>query len=431
MSVEHREMSVVHCCTYVEPHSAHVRLHKALRKKGINSKLLSLKENRGIADEMYNIKEFGRWYSFYQKESYYLNIFRILFLSKICGLEEGMPHNSGGIGIDISQIRVLKEADIIHLHWINDCFLSLKALNQIVRLNKPIVITLHDSWFLTGGCHVLNGCQEFSRECRNCPQLKRNKILTVRSLRKKKRIFTQADLVLAAPSRWTKGNANKSAIFKAKQCFIIGNTLDFSIFHLMSNLREKQEEKKERRIRILFGAINSTTTPYKGFDYLLKMLVLLKESRPELAESIELNIFGAQSGDCEEMQLYRHKFWGFIKEEEELARLYNLCDIYLVPSLEDSFNQTVLESCACGTPVVSFQTGGICDIIKHKQTGYLAKYKNVGDLLQGLLWVLDNNSDNAIGKAASEDVRERFSQERIAGRYIKVYKGLVPISQSV
>ncbi len=417
-------MKVVHCCTYVEPHSAHVRLHKALLEEGIDSKLLSLKENGRIADELYNIREFGRWYSFYQSRAYYLNILRFLFLSKICGLQEGMPYNLGGIGIDISKISVLKEADIIHLHWINDCFLSLKALKRIVRLNKPIVITLHDSWFLTGGCHVLNRCERFSKGCRDCPQLKRNRRLTVRSLKKKKRIFTPAALTAVAPSRWTKGNVEKSPIYQGKRCAIIGNTLDFSVFRPMNSLRKRPEEKGER-IKILFGAINSTTTPYKGFNYLKEMLVLLKESRPELAERIELNIFGAQSGDCEEIKLYRHKFWGFIKEEKELARLYNLCDVYLVPSLEDSFNQTVLESSACGTPVVSFRTGGICDIIKHKQTGYLAEYKDARDLLQGLLWVLDSNRDNSIGKAARADVRERFSREKIAGKYIQVYKRLV------
>lgn len=420
-----KEVSIVHCCTYAATYSAHIRLHKALLNQGVDSKVLSLKEPQQMCDEMYSIKQLGMRYQKYQKYSYYLNILNYLSLSKIFGLQENMPYNLGVFGVDISQNELVQQADIIHLHWINDCFLSLRCLKKLVSLKKPIVITLHDSWFLTGGCHVLNECHNFEKNCEGCPQITHMKSIPMKMLNIKKKIFEEAKVILVAPGRWTKQNALKSSILNKKKCVIIGNTLDFSIFDIHNVEKEKKVVLQSERIKILFGAINGTTAPHKGFFYLLKMLKLLKEEYPSLAQKIELNIFGSSNAQFEELEGYKYHFWGYVEEEIRMAELYNMCDVYIVPSLEDSFNQTVLESCTCGTPVVSFQTGGICDIIKHKETGYLAEYKNELDLLNGLLWILKENVDNCIGKAARQDVEKRFSEEKIIGEFINLYSGII------
>lgn len=420
-----KEIKVVHCCTYAEAHSAHIRLHKALLKYGIDSKVISLKEPQETFAEVYSIRKFGKKYQKYQKMSYYLNILNYWILSKIFGLKNNNPYNLGIFGIDISRIDLIREADVIHLHWINDCFLSLRCLKKLVSLNKPMVITLHDSWFLTGGCHVLNGCDNFEKKCEECPQLAHMQNISSKMFSIKKKILQNANVTLIAPGQWTYQNVLRSNILNDKKCTVIGNTLDYSIFDILNNNKEKEDVMQKERIKVLFGAINGTKAPHKGFNYLLEMLTLLKQQYPCLAQKIELNIFGSNKSKFSELEGYDCCFWGYIRDEKEMVELYNACDVYIVPSLEDSFNQTVLESCACGTPVVSFQTGGICDIIKHKETGYLAEYKNAFDLLNGLIWVINNNKYNCIGINARKLSMEMFSGKKVFEQYLSIYKNML------
>ena len=213
----------------------------------------------------------------------------------------------------------------------------------------------------------------------------------------------------------------KSGLKKDK-CCIIGNTLNFDIFKPSRNVYASD---CDRKIKLLFGALNGVETPYKGFGYLVEMLQLLYNNHIELADKIELHIFGAETSNEGILDKFHCKFWGYIASELEMARLYDMCNIYIVPSLEDSFNQTVLESCACATPVVSFQTGGICDIIRHKETGYLAQYKDAADLLNGVFWILRNNINNSIGIAARQDVKKRFAEAIIAKQWSELYTSLI------
>lgn len=415
-------MKVVHCSTGVSFSSANYRIHLALIKSGIHSEILTLYKNPKNMLNVHDISEYGKKYAIHQRCAYYFNILEFYYLDKIAGLMKGMPFTTGKIGVNICEIPLIREADIIHIHCVNAGFLGFNSIRKIIKLNKPIIITLHDSWFLTGGCHVLNGCSEFENGCANCKELKHlNRISE--SLFKEKSKLLSSEIVLTAPSRWTYYNIKKSKLLSKNKSYIIGNTLDFEIF---STIREQEvceilgKKKKSKKIKLLFGALNSTITPYKGFSYLVEALNEMLYRYPEIAQNVELNIFGANEQPNSVVSKFQYTYWGYISDERKLAAIYNYCDIYVVPSLEDSFNQTVLESCACGTPVVSFRTGGICDIIQHKKTGYLAKYKDSKDLLHGILWMLDKRKD--IGNQAQKYVRNTYSQKEIAYQFIRIYE---------
>lgn len=417
-------MKIVHCSTSVGYSSANYRIHKALLEQNIESDILVLKKNDNNLERVYEIGEYGIRYRIYERLSYYLNICEFLIFDKIIKLQKGMPFTSGIIGIDVSKIPLIQEADVIHLHCVNGAYLSLGAIKKLFGMKKSIVITLHDSWFVTGGCHVLNGCSKYITGCCNCSELDCRIDVAKILHRSKVKLFEKYNGILTAPSNWTRDNAQNSKVAQRIPCFVIGNTLDYNKFNIMTweMIQNEIENIQEKgKIRILFGALNSTKTPYKGFSYLVDLLKRLKENNPSVAEKIELNIFGAAEENIEALHEYECHFWGYVSDERKLAAIYNLCDVYIVPSLEDSFNQTVLESCACGTPVVSFRTGGICDIIEHKITGYLAEYKSVEDLEKGLLWIIENNVDNQLGKKARKKVIEKFSQDMIAKKFIEVY----------
>lgn len=412
-------MKVVHCSTSVNNTSANTRIHKALLKRGIDSWILTMYGNTSGVPNILEVTKYGVKYYILRRLLYYANIIEFFFLDRICKLRHGMPYTWATWGINICKTPIIKNADIIHIHCINSEYMSLKNIEDIILLGKPVVITLHDSWFLTGGCHVLDGCENYMTGCKSCGEIKRCRRITRRCYRKKRNMLKKRNVYYTAPSQWTYNNYLRSGLAREK-CVIIGNTLNYDIFKPSS-----QREQRNGSIRLLFGAVNSTETPYKGFAYLIDMLKLFHDMKPDLTQRIELHIFGAYGSEEDILKEYNCKFEGYIKNEKEMARLYDMSDIYIVPSLEDSFNQTVLESCACETPVVSFKTGGICDIIKHKQTGYLAEYKNARDLMQGVEWILSNNKDNCIGKAARNDVKVRFSEEQIASRYIEVYNDIL------
>lgn len=417
-------MKVLHISYGVGNSSANTRLHKALLRNGIDSKILVLEKCNQKISEVYDIGDFGLKYRIYQKLAYYINILEYYLLKYVFRAQTGMPISILDFGINIEKLELVKETDIIHLHCIGGNFLSLSSLKKILNLNKKVVITLHDSWYITGGCHVLMGCDHFTDKCEKCPEVKHLRNYLKYMFNKKRNILSNSNIVVTAPSQWTYRNAINSNIVRHKLCYIIGNTLDYQIFNIIDKnlVLDKLLLKKNDNIKILFGAVNSTTTPYKGFAYLIKLLEIISREYADIAQKIELNIFGADNCSNYILEKYKYRFWGSLDDERKLALLYNYCDVYVVTSLEDSFNQTVLESCASCTPVVSFATGGINDIIQHKKTGYLAEYRNVQDLLNGLFWILNNNKNNELGIAAREYVLEQYSEKKIANKFIKTYR---------
>lgn len=109
---------------------------------------------------------------------------------------------------------------------------------------------------------------------------------------------------------------------------------------------------------------------------------------------------------------FRKRFMGYLKDETSLALVYNAADVFVTPSLADNLPTTVLESLACGTPVVGYNTGGIPEMIKHKENGYLADYKDPVDLSNGLRYCLDSGIK---GRLLPE-----FRKEDIIAKYIRI-----------
>ena len=133
-------------------------------------------------------------------------------------------------------------------------------------------------------------------------------------------------------------------------------------------------------------------------------------------ESTVILVFGSGDKKVVKKGCYEMHYLGYLKEEE-MVTMYNATDVYVVPSLEDSFNNTVAECLACETPVASFATGGIVDILEHQKTGYLAAYNDAVDLAEGIHWVLIHNENNRLGKAGRRKVEDCFSYETVAGTY--------------
>lgn len=125
-------------------------------------------------------------------------------------------------------------------------------------------------------------------------------------------------------------------------------------------------------------------------------------------------------------------FLGTIKDDEKLVNCYNAADAFLIPSLEDNLPYTVMESLACGTPVVAFTTGGIPDMVQHDYNGYLAVYRSAQSFAEGMEWIVNYPDKEKLCQQARQTVMDKFAEAVIAQKHIELYSQLLklPIQKS-
>lgn len=319
----------------------------------------------------------------------------------------------------------VKNADVIHLHWVNHSFLNPAHLAELARLNKPVVWTFHDSNPYTGGCHVRYTCDHYQRQCGYCPLLKNpdEHDISNKIWHQKNEAYQKLNFTIVAPSSWKLNSVLMSSLMKDKAIKHIANTLNTSVF----NIKDKKQVRREiglpeDKFIFLSGFMPSRKDLHKGTEYLMESLEMLKERRGIAADQVELVIFGNRTDDVLPVFPFKTTFLGTIGSEEKLAQCYAAADAFLIPSLEDNLPYTVMESLACGTPVVSFTTGGIPDMVKHEYNGYLADYMLSASFADGMEWVLDHPSPAQLQANSRQTVMENFSEQVIAQKHIKLYQ---------
>lgn len=324
--------------------------------------------------------------------------------------------------------------DILHLHWINGRFLDLQELRNV---DKPIVWTLHDSWPFCGVCHYFLDCDGYQHQCGNCPQLGSHDAqdLSHKVWKQKEKIYKNLDLHIVAPSRWLADCARKSCLFGDLDIRVIPNCLNTEQFHPMSSdeiestfrylpntflkdFRGKTLSMESRKPYILYGAVNAATDKIKGLEYLVAALKEL-DAKGFCANMI---VFGADKANLQlSFSNISVTFVGFINDISVLVALYSMSDIMVVPSQSENLSYAIMESLACGTPVVAFDIGGNSDMVEHKQNGYLAQRKDSADLAYGIEWCLRSNADNHMSFNARSKVCECYSIDVVAQQYVNLY----------
>ncbi|OAQ38445.1 hypothetical protein A5893_13530 [Pedobacter psychrophilus] len=332
------------------------------------------------------------------------------------------PSNSG---TDITQNKYIQNTDILHFHWINQGFLSLKNIKSLFHLNKPIVWTLHDMWTFTGGCHYAGDCDHFLNQCGNCKFLRNpNKNdISHRGWLGKEEIYQQnKNIVFVACSEWLANVAKSSSLLKNFRIEAIPNPIKTEVYKPLYKtlLKKKWNIALEAKI-VLFGAAN-INDKRKGLVYLLEALEILKKSNAN--SNIQVLLFGKnKSLDISQLP-FPAKSFSIVNDEQQLVEIYNLADVFVLPSLEDNLPNMVMEALSCAIPVVAFDQGGIPEMLSHHQNGYIAKYKSSEDLANGISWVLNVEGEH-LKNNAREKVLNSYSEEVVAEKYLAVYKSLV------
>jgi glycosyltransferase involved in cell wall biosynthesis len=314
--------------------------------------------------------------------------------------------------------------DIIHLHWVNKGFLHIESLSNF---NVPIVWTLHDMWAFTGGCQMTHGCEGYQNACGSCPQLKHSGKCDLSHwiFNRKLRAWSNINLTLACPSRWISGCVSESSLFKSKSSIVIPNGLDLSHFCTISKgvAREILNLPLDKHL-ILFSAVNPIINPYKGFNFFLEMIDLLRTS--PIRDDLEVVILGIDEKKLELDLPFPTHYPGYFHDEISLGIVNAAVDLIIAPSIQDNLPLTVMEALACGTPCVGFRVGGIPDMVTHQENGYLVEVGDVQGLADGVVWVLEDPERwERLSKAARKKAVDEYDQVKIAKRYLKLYESLL------
>ena len=280
----------------------------------------------------------------------------------------------------VKQIQELKP-DVIHIHNIHGYFLNYQILfDFLAKSNIPVVWTVHDCWLYTGHCYYYSyaGCNKWQTGCGHCPQKKEFPASWLidrshQNYEDKKQAFTSLpldQLTIVPVSEWIREEMQHS-FFRNNQFHVIHIGINTNIFNIYNPEQVKQKYGLNGK-HILLG-VASIWSREKGFDDCIQMADLLHPDemlvlvgvRPEQQKKLKKNMLGIPRTE----------------NIHQLAELYAAADAFINPTWQDNYPTVNLEAIACGTPVVTYRTGGSIEVITD-QTGFIVPQGNVKEMLE-------------------------------------------------
>ena len=393
------------------------RLHLGLQSAGLNSKMMVQYKTSNDKTVLEPSSKLGKWVNrlrptldglplqLYPKRN--SNIFSCQWLPDC-------------IESKLKRLRL----DIINLHWNCGGYLSIESL---AKLKKPLVWTIHDMWAFTGGCHYSQNCDRYTSSCGSCFQLHSNNTrdLSHWIWQRKAKAWKELNLTIVAPSAWLAKCARTSSLFRELQVEVIPNSLDIQKYKPVERgVARKLLNLPQDKQLILFGAVESTSEPRKGFHLLQSSLQKLSQSGWQ--DIVELVVFGASQPENPVELGFKSHYLGNFSDDLSLVLIYAAADVFVAPSIQDNLPNTIMEAIACGTPCVAFNIGGMSDLIEHKKNGYLAENLEVESLAKGISWVLeDSDRYQRLCHSARTKAEREFSLEIQACRYIELFTKVI------
>ena len=390
------------------------RLHRALLNKNIDSKMLVQKKASDDHTVIAPTSKFEKGINLLRPTLDNLPLQQYKNRTQSLFSPAWLPFSQ--IPKKIAQIN----PDIVHLHWIAGAMMSVKDL---ARIDKPIVWSLHDMWAFTGGEHCDEDQQHYLDNCGNSKVLnsKKDNDLSRKGWQRKRQVYAQMeDMTIVGLSDWMHQAAKSSSLLKNKSHIHLPNPIDTTVFAPFNKVEARRlfNLPTDKKL-ILFGAMNATSDPNKGFEHIFTAL------KASILENTELVIFGSSQPTTPLNFKQTVHYLGQLHDDVSLRVLYSAADVMVVPSLQENLSNAIMESLACGTPVVAFDIGGNSDMIEHQKNGYLVQPFNTDDLADGIEWLLNAANYQQLCDNARDKVLTNFDSQLVAKRYIALYKEIL------
>lgn len=311
----------------------------------------------------------------------------------------------------VRQIAEIKP-DVVHLHNIHDHFLNYRILFEYLnQTNIKVVWTFHDCWAFTGHCYhfVQQNCMKWQKECSDCVQ--RNKFVdrSHENFQLKNRLFAGCkNLTIVPCSEWI-GDFVKESFLKDKRIHVIHNGVDLNTFKMLSGDKSLRVEQGSFRI----VAVSNVWLPYKGIFDIFKL-------RRILSDDYEITMVGLAK---EQLKILPAGIRGVTRTQnvEELVHLYNEADVLINPTYADTFPTVNLEALACGTPVITYHTGGSPEAVDAR-TGVVVEQGNV-DMLAEVIRRM--KAQPLFSVDCRKRAEEYFDKHKCFMEYVRLYEELI------
>lgn len=422
-------MKILHICTNNRGGAGKAagRLHYGLKSIGVDSGMLLL-HGDVTHDGSEDIIEFTRKRSPIKRVID--KIYSEYIIAEYGAYKKTRPHgfelfSNDRTIYDIGAHPMVKACDLVNLHWIAGMVNHSEFFSKIG--SKPVVWTLHDFNPITGGCHIPVECTKYETGCGSCPQLGSNDPddLSRRIFLRKEGAYKGREIAVVAPSGYMADCVKKSVLFKNFKIYTIPHGLPGSVF-------KKRDKNLSRdllglpRDKTLILIRPNHTIENKGFKYLLEALRIIKDrtSRPEIA----LVVLGPKKDPDILLKETGYPVYqpGYIQDEDMLFAAYSSCDLTVVPSLQEIFGLTCLESMACGTPVVGSKAGEMIEMIMPYKTGLLADPKDIKDLADKIEYMITRPKEReAMGEEARNTAERAYTIDAQARSYLNLYETLL------
>ena len=319
-------------------------------------------------------------------------------------------------GYSLDNFKTFKEYDLIHIFW-GQKFISTSAISD---LNIPVIVTLHDMWFITGGFVYTKNPEKDKKNLLTCIGKKNYE----NQFNSKKNLFKQNNTSLVVTSDWMANKVKESNIYN-KEIKKIDNFIpsNYKYLNLKFECRELLGwDKKLINKKIIYFS-GSTTYKRKGFDFLLKSLEGLD---PQIKSLFAIQILGNKENKIPKLEKFGISYYclGYFSDEVSQVIAYNAADILICPSNFDNSPNIIAESQMCGLPVITLNGSGSSEMIQDKLTGIIASHEDHIDLQMKIKdFLLENIQFNNL--YIEDWANKKFGIEKTCKKYIDFYKSLI------
>jgi glycosyltransferase involved in cell wall biosynthesis len=322
-------------------------------------------------------------------------------------------------GSDFTVIPAFRNADIIHVQWASAITMGTRFWRNLAKEHRPVVWTLRDMWPFTGGCHFSNECTKYETGCGGCPKLgKSDERATAREAEYKRSMLPENVTFIAISEHFAE-KARRSYVLRGRNVQMIPNSVDIERIaqpaegNVYAALRLPQN-----RLVLSSGAIN-LADPRKGAAVLERLLI-----RYARRSDIFWAIFGRGFQNLSIGEVPNCNAFGLLFDDTTLRQIYAASDLFIMPSLQESFGKVTIEAMAAGTPVVAFRNTPAEEMIVHGQTGWLVSHGDTEAFATTVdaAMMLGREKLALMGQTARAHALQNFALASVIDRHLVLYQ---------